>query len=69
VSGVVSCGNCGFSVPAPTLWNRLPVDFGNGLSLEENKSVMKKKNSFMLLSQVNSEHPSNPLLCFTEILF
>jgi len=39
VSQLKSYGDCAFSVSAPTLWNRLPTDIRNALSLENFKSI------------------------------
>jgi len=41
LSQLKSYGDCAFSVTAPTLWNKLPADIRNALSLENFLSVLK----------------------------
>ena len=41
MSRLKSYGDCAFGVAAPTLWNRLPANIRNVLSLEKFKSLLK----------------------------
>ena len=58
-----SCGDCAFSVVAPTLWNRLPADIRNASSLENFKSLLKI-HLFKSLSQINNYYLLNHYMVF-----
>ena len=69
MSRLKSYGDCAFSVALPTLWNRLPADIIDILSLENFKSVLKTHTCSRLPSQIYNSEPLISYRVLTDILF